>query len=162
ASTYRSIGPFRRLTHILGLGLSTSSRCGFMHRYVCLTTGCCENSLSISRNPVDLRPRRARGPEERPPEGAYVLKEGNVDEHGTVAAPVHGRRQGGSRGHDTWSARLRRGRDGHRRSDPALQAREHDRDAQHMSVLLGGVRHHHVLEGRPEEGGEGRHRPYRG
>src|SRR5262245_57130685 len=107
ASTYRSIGPFRRLTHILGLGLSTSSRCGFMHRYVCLTTGCCENSLSISRNPVDLRPRRARGPEERPPEGAYVLKEGNVDEHGTLAAPVHGRRQRGSRGHDTWSARLR-------------------------------------------------------
>ena len=43
-----------------------------------------------------------------------------------------------------------------RGGDPALQARQPDRDAQHLSLLLGRLRRHHVLQGRPEEGREGR------
>ena len=37
-----------------------------------------------------------------------------------------------------------------------------DRDPQHLPVLLGRLRHHHVQPGRSEEGRKGRDHPHRG
>ena len=66
------------------------------------------------------------------------------------------RRRHGARG-----TRLRRGRGGVCRGDPPVQARQYRRNPQHLSLLRGRLRHHHVFEGRPEEGRDGRDRPHR-
>ena len=72
------------------------------------------------------------------------------------------RARGGRCRHDTRCARLRRYRIGLCNVDSRLEAIGDDRDPQHLHLLRGGLRHHHVFERQCGEGREGRDHSYRG
>ena len=87
---------------------------------------------------------------------------GREHERGSVPEIVFegGRRR--PRRDDARSVWLRRGRGRLRRGDPALQARQLDRNPQHLHLLRGRLRDHRLLQGRSDEGRKGRDHPHRG
>ncbi len=108
----------------------------------------------------DRQRRTGRGavPMTWAPPGARRERRGHGDEG--VPASVLPPRRGGTR-------RIRADGDGlldrvRGRAGPRVQARANDRDAQHVSVLLGRVRHPDVRPGRPREEREVRDHPHRG
>ena len=83
-------------------------------------------------------------------------------EHGTLAAQLPERRRRGC-----WPGRrsVRSASAASRPPTPrrsGLQARRHHRDPQHLPLLLGRLRRHHVFQGRSGERRDGGDHPYRG
>ena len=77
---------------------------------------------------------------------------GPSNEHGIVAAPIHARRWRRYCRYNARCARLRRYRSRLRGDHSSVEAREPNRNPQHLSLLFGRLRRHHVLEGRSEKG----------